>query len=595
VSEQPPEDRRPDGAPAGPPEPSGAAPPPPAPPPAPPPPAPPPAPPAPAPPAADAAPGPAPDPAPGLTPDAPPEPPPAPPEPAPEPAADTAAPAAPTVAAAAPLAPPGKPRRSRRKKVARFFSWVAVVTSISILAASALGFGALALINSHVERRCIFCDVPTEEQARRPAKAKGDAGRAMNFLLVGSDSRDGLTPEELKRAGTEANPGGKLTDTIILVHLSPRQDKAVLVSFPRDTWVQIPGHGEGKINTAYGRGERARKGGGPAVLIQTIEQLTGIFVDHYLEVDFRGFLKMVDALDGVDVCLPRPAVDKDAALNLPAGKSRVKGTQALAFVRARKFDPTGDFGRIRRQQQFLGSMLRRATSLQILARPDRLYRFLDTVARSLTVDDKLSLTDMRTLASKLRGLDPAKIVFVTVPYQPKGVWHQGQLAVELDLPQAQALFDSIKADSAIQANATPAPTKPPNDLIVAPANIRLRVLNGNGVTGAAGRAAGELRTVGFQIVATGDADSSGYATTIVRHGPSKADSARTVAAAIPGSSLQLDQTLGSVLEVVVGTNYTGTRPVTVSPPTARPTPTATPTATPSPLPTTTAADEPEGC
>jgi LCP family protein required for cell wall assembly len=501
-------------------------------------------------------------------------------------------------AAAPPAAVPARPRRrSRRRRVARLLSWVAVVTSVSVLAASVVGFGALALINSHVNRTCIFCGTDEETKQARPAKADGDGGKALNFLLVGSDSRDGLSKEELKAAGTEANPGAKLTDSIILVHLSPKRDKAVLVSFPRDSWVEIPGHGFGRINTAYGKGEAERKGGGPAMLIRTIEQLSGIYVDHYLEVDFRGFLKMVDALGGVDVCLPEAAKDKDAALDLPAGRSRVRGTQALAFVRARKFDPRGDFGRIQRQQQFLGSMLRRATSLGILARPDRLYRFLDTVARSLTVDDKLSFNDMKALATKLRGLDPAKIVFVTVPYHPKGVYHGKALVVELDKEADDALFASIRADDAISAGASPAPTQQPTDLIVRPSRIRLKVLNGTGVAGTARKAGEDLAGVGFQVLGTGDADASSYATTIVRHGPSKADSARTVAAAIPGSSTQLDQTLGSTIEVVIGANYTGAREVVVrtAAPTTAPPSVGTPTATPSPVKTLTAADEPEGC
>jgi LCP family protein required for cell wall assembly len=487
---------------------------------------------------------------------------------------------------------PARKRRSRGRRIARLLSWVAVITSVSVLAASVLGFGALTLINSHVDRKCIFCG-DKEAEARRPKKTEVSGGKALNFLLVGSDSREGATPEELKLFGTEANPGATLTDTIILVHLSPKRDKAVLVSFPRDSWVEIPGHGSSKINTAYGRGERDRKGGGPALLIQTLENLTGIYVDHYLEVRFGGFLKMVDALGGVDVCLPRAMKDKDAALDLPAGKSHVRGTQALAFVRARKSDPRGDFGRIQRQQQFLGGMLRRATSAGILARPDRLFRFLDTVARNLTVDDKLGINDMRNLASKLRGLDPAKIVFVTVPYIPgRGTYHGQQLAVDLDRVADQALFDAIKRDDAISAGASPAPSQPPNDLFVHPERIRLRVLNGNGVDGAAAKAAEDLRGVGFQIVGTGPADSFGYAQTIVRYGPNKADSARTTAAAIPGAALQLDQTLGSVVEVVLGTNYSGARPVVIASPTAAP---SGPTATPSPLKTTTAADEPEGC
>jgi LCP family protein required for cell wall assembly len=485
-------------------------------------------------------------------------------------------------------------RRSRGQKIARFLSWVAVLTSASILLTTVLGVGMFTVINSHIDRQCLFCG-DEEAEARRPKKQEVAGGKALNFLLVGSDSREGMTEEELRQAGTEANPGGVLTDTIILVHLSPKRDKAVLVSFPRDTWVDIPGHGDGKINTAYGRGERAEKGTGPRTLIQTVEGLTGIYIDHYLEVRFGGFLKMVDALGGVDVCLPTAVQDKDSALDLPAGKSRVKGKQALAFVRARKFDPRGDFGRIQRQQQFLGAMLRRATSAGILARPDRLYRFLDTVARNLTVDDKLGINDMRNLASKLRGLDPAKIVFVTVPYQPKGVWHRGQLAVELDRPAAQSLFDAIKNDDAISAGASPAPSKPPSDLFVRPERVTLRVLNGNGLDQAAGKAAADLREVGFQIAGTGSADSFGYERTIVRHGPSKADSARTTAAAIPGAMLQLDQTLGSVVEVVIGKNYSGARPVTVGPPPSSAVASPRPTATPSPIKTITAADEPEGC
>jgi LCP family protein required for cell wall assembly len=474
-------------------------------------------------------------------------------------------------------------------------SWVAVLTSVSVLAASVLGFGALALINSHVNRKCIFCGESEEAQRNRPQKPGGSDGKALNFLLVGSDSRDGATPEELKEFSTQADPG-KRTDTIILVHLSPKRDKAVLVSFPRDTWVEIPGHGHNRINAAYVQGELDRKGGGPALLIQTVEKLTNVFVDHYLEVDFRGFLKMVNALDGVDVCLPTAVNDADSGLRLPAGKSHVNGKVALSFVRARKFDPTQDFGRIRRQQQFLGAMLRRATSLGILARPDRVYRFLDTIAKSMTVDDKLTFNDMKQLAGKLRGLDPAKIVFVTAPTNPKGVRINNKSVVLPDEAAYAALFGAIRADDAIQVGATPAPTQPPNDLFVRPSRIRLRVLNGNGVDRAAATAASDLSALGFQIRDTGPADAFTYAQTIVRYGPSKADSARTVATAIPGSAIQLDQTLGSVLEVVVGKNYSGARPVTVgAAPTSAPPTAATPTATPSPLKVTTAADEPEGC
>jgi hypothetical protein len=204
---------------------------------------------------------------------------------------------------------------------------------------------------------------------------------------------------------------------------------------------------------------------------------------------------------------------------------------------------------------------------------------------------------MRNLASKLRGLDPSRIVFLTAPTQPKNVRIEGKAVVLPDDAGYAALFGALRADDApITANATPAPTQPPNDLIVRPSRIRLKVLNGSGVSGVARKAGDELAGIGFQVLGTGDADATSYTQTIVRYGPTKADSARTVAAALPGSQLQLDQTLGSTIEVVVGSQYNGVREVTVASPTVAPTSAApTPTSTPSPLHTTTAADEPEGC
>jgi hypothetical protein len=176
------------------------------------------------------------------------------------------------------------------------------------------------------------------------------------------------------------------------------------------------------------------------------------------------------------------------------------------------------------------------------------------------------------------------------------VYHGKALVVELDPVGSLALFTSIRADDAISAGASPAPTKAPNDLIVKPSRIRLRVLNGTPTAGAARSAANDLAGIGFLIRGTAPADSTAYGQTLVRYGPAKADSARTVAAAIPGSALQLDQTLGSTIEVVIGTNYAGARQVTVVTPTATASPGApTPTATASPIKTTTAADEPEGC
>ncbi len=464
--------------------------------------------------------------------------------------------------------------------MARILSWIAVVTSLSVLAAAAIGFVAFRVIVGKIDRECVFgaeCQPAGKPVARPPAAP----GKALNFLLVGSDSREGATPDELREFGTEFE-GGKRTDTIILVHLSAKRDKVVFVSFPRDSYVEIPGHGKSRINAAYGKDPEH----GAALLVQTVEHLTNVRIDHYMEVDFAGFLKMVNALGGVDVCLSQPAKDHYSGIDLPAGRQRIKGTQALAFVRQRHELPRADLDRIDRQKHFISAMLDRATSIGMLANPPRLYRFLDAAAQSLTVDKDLSIGTMKRLADRVRTLDPAKVTFVTAPVSDANYRLNGMSLVRLDEVAGRALYDAIRNDDALPG-ATPAPAKQPTDLTILPSRIRLRVLNGNGVPGQARSAAGELAGLGFQIRGTADADATTYQQTVVRYGPSRADSVRTVAAAIPGSAIQLDQSLGGVIEVVVGSSYAGVRPVTIS---AQQPPAKAPA-----IPTSTAADQPAGC
>ena len=469
--------------------------------------------------------------------------------------------------------PPGlDPRgRSRGRRTARVLSWIAVVTAFLILVVGGGGWVLINYYDGNIDR------IPNlfRDDSSRPGKA---AGKAKNFLLVGSDSREGATEEELEQFSTEFT-AGRRSDTIILIHVSARQDKALLVSFPRDAYVDIPGHGKGKLNSAFSKG-------GPALTIETVEKLTDVRIDHYIEVNFAGFLRMVNALGGVDVCLPKAAKDPDSGIDLPAGKSRVKGAQALAFVRQRKGLPRGDIDRIARQQQFIGAMMRRATSAGVLLNPPKLLSFLKVVTDSIQVDDKLSFDVMKDLAFRLKDLDPAKVTFVTAPIDRLAM-RGGQSVILLDEPGSEALFSSVRNDEGIPG-ASPAPAAPAN-LIVAPSKIRVKVLNGSGTKGQAARAADDLREVGFRIDSVGNADAEDYADTIVRYGPSREDSARTLAAAIPGSKLQLEQSLRGTLELVVGKSYNGARQVTVSTPTQAPKPSP---GTTTPPPTTSAADDP---
>ncbi len=440
-----------------------------------------------------------------------------------------------------------RPARPPRGPLARVLSVLAVVMSFSVLLASGAGYALYRRYDGNINRLTGLFDRDEDRPAKGP-------GKALNFLLVGSDSREGLDPDDRSRL-TTGTAAGKRTDTIILIHLSANRDKALLVSFPRDSFVPIPGHGTDRINAAFSLG-------GPRLTIKTVEQLTKVRIDHYLEVDFLGFERMVEALDGVEVCLPERQKEAKSGIDLEAGTHTVRGKQALAFVRQRNGVRGGDLGRIQRQQQFLGSMLRKAMSAGILARPDRLFRFLDVATKSIQADDGLRAGDLRDLAMSLRGLDPAKVTFVTVPVD-RIATREGKSVVLLDEPRARELYESIRNDGRIPG---PAASAPPPRLIVPPSRIRVRVLNGAGIQGLATRATADLRRVGFLISGSpGNADATTYEDTVVRFGPSREDSAQTLAAAVPGATLQPDASLGRTLELVVGRKYAGTREVSVGP------------------------------
>jgi LCP family protein required for cell wall assembly len=467
------------------------------------------------------------------------------------------------------LDPRGRTRRPPRRW-ARVLSWAAVVTSFAVLAASGAGYVLIRYYDGNIGRLSLHIG------GDRPGRVKG---KALNFLLVGSDSREGLSKEELKRSATEFTPGRR-SDTVILVHLSGDRKHVTLVSFPRDSYVEIPAHGTepkhfGKINTAF-------SAGGPALTIQTVEHLTGVRIDHYIEVNFAGFQRLVDAVDGVDVCLPKPARDSFSGIDLPAGRSHIKGAQALAFVRQRHGLPRGDLDRIARQQQFLGALLRRSTSLRVLANPFKLKGFLDVATKALQVDDKLGFSDMKSLALAMKGLDPQRVAFVTAPVDRLAMRNR-QSVVLLDEVAGPPLYQAIAKDQPLTKPPAPLPTK----LTVAPGSIRVTVLNGTGIARRAAHAADDLRTVGFRVAGTGNADGGTYDRTTVRYAPGSEAAAATLAASLGGARTELVQSVPT-LTVVVGTDYKTPVVVKVS---GTGTPAPRPTSSSSQAPVATAADD----
>ncbi|MCX2928341.1 LCP family protein [Streptomyces sp. NEAU-W12] len=269
---------------------------------------------------------------------------------------------------------------------------------------------------------------------------------ARNILLIGSDSRSG---EENARYGRD--PGTERSDTAILLHLPAGRGSATAVSLPRDLMVDVPGclrRGGGRTEPVFAMFNQAFEWGGSACAIRTVEKLTGIRVDHHVVVDFQGFKKMVEAVDGVEVCLREPIDDKAAKLKLPAGRVTLNGEQALGYVRARKSLGDGsDTHRMERQQRFLGALVNKASGNDVLLNPAKLYPVLDAATSALTTDPGLaSLRGLYELARGLRDIPAERVRFLTVPREP---YTNDPNRDQLSQPAAEDLFERLRRDAPV--------------------------------------------------------------------------------------------------------------------------------------------------
>ncbi|MFB8354628.1 LCP family protein [Streptomyces niveus] len=322
--------------------------------------------------------------------------------------------------------------------------WTALGTSVVVLAASGVGWWFYHKLDNN-----ITTDTTAEAELRTYEKErpKPIAVDAKNILLIGSDTRSG---EGNGKYGRD-DGGSQRSDTTILLHLAADRQSATAVSIPRDLMVEIP-----SCQTSDGKRSRKQSAqfnwafqfGGTACAVRTVEKLTGIRVDHHMVVDFSGFKDMVDAVNGVDVCLKKPVDDTDAHLKLPAGKQTLTGEEALGFVRARKTIGDGsDTERIERQQQFLGSLVKKVQSNGVLLNPTRLYPVLDAATKSLTTDPGLNtLRDLYDLARGLRNVPTEKVQFLTVPRQP---YVNDPNRDELVQPDAGRLFTQLRKDEPV--------------------------------------------------------------------------------------------------------------------------------------------------
>ncbi|WP_344446830.1 LCP family protein, partial [Kitasatospora nipponensis] len=332
---------------------------------------------------------------------------------------------------------PGRcgPGRSRRRWTVRLTGTLA----LAVLATSGAGWTVLHGVGEAVDR--VDALGPPHE---RPAD---DGGTTV--LVVGTDEREGVDPDLLRNTLHAGGEGCHCTDTMLLVQLARDGDRVGVVSLPRDSYLDIPAHqdlathrtvpaGRGKLNAAYGLG-------GAPLTVRTVEQATGLRIDHYVQVDFLGFVSTVDALGGVRVCSNRPLHDEYSGLDLPAGSTRLDGVGALKYVRARHLDASADLGRMHRQQRFLAELLHQAESSGLLLDPGRLATAAGGVLKSLTVDQQLTGQDLVELAGRLRELSAANADFATVPLaqvdHPVPGWG---LTVLWDQAGAKRLFEALR-------------------------------------------------------------------------------------------------------------------------------------------------------
>jgi LCP family protein required for cell wall assembly len=330
------------------------------------------------------------------------------------------------------LEPDSRPRAPRRRLLIRVLVAAAAAAVLLVGGATGLFLERQRAYDRNIQR--IPGAFPAE--SNRPARAPG---RAQNWLLVGSDRR-----ADQATTGRDANEplwryGAQRADTIMLVHLPADRDRAYLVSFPRDSWVPIQGHGNAKLNAAFSFG-------GPPLLIATIERLTGVRVDHFAILDFEGFKSMTDALGGVDVQVTRTVWAPAQKVLWPAGVHHLDGVRALDFVRQRHNLPGGDLGRIKRQQAFLKALARQAVDRGMLTNPLRLNAFLDAATKAVSADESLTTSTLRSLALQFRSVRPGDLVFVTAPVAGMGTEGR-QSVVYLDRAKGQPLYRALREDT----------------------------------------------------------------------------------------------------------------------------------------------------
>jgi LCP family protein required for cell wall assembly len=471
------------------------------------------------------------------------------------------------------------PKHHAHRGLHRVLIGLNIFVGLCVLTA-AVGYGYLKFRLGQLDKISFSCHVLRN-------CGDDDPGKPMNVLLVGSDTRANIPKSEQGQFGTEAQVGPEHTDTMMVLHVDPNSQKASILSIPRDLWVPIAGTSYSqRINTAYSVvTNRATKRAvvshaalasgsttipaaqivdGPARLLATIKQDLGIEIDHYIQVDFNGFRSIVNAVGGVTVPFPAPARDYLSGLNVKtAGCVNLNGDQALGYVRSRHFqyfesghwrsDPTGDIGRIQRQQDFIRRVLRKAISKGV-RNPIKLNSLINAGVDNVKLDSALSTKDMLRLGKRFHSLEPEAVDMLTLPTTGFRT-PAGADVLRLNATEAQVIIDRFNGVGQAPTTNGPVPKIPP-------ATVRVLVLNGTGVNGQAGQVQRQLTAAGFGTGGTGDAHTYNNPTSSIRYGAGQLQKAELLQAyVVGGAKLVLDNTLkGGDIQLIVGAGFGGIRP-----------------------------------
>ena len=400
---------------------------------------------------------------------------------------------------------------------------VAAWTSIGLVAVL-----VVATLAAYVKYRSFWDSIKRVDVAGLIGNQPPKLNNAENILVIGSDTRTG-------QHGVGGNlPGCKCSDTLMLLHISPGRHGATVLSIPRDTMVPIyacaPSDGtpgQQANPTSFERINAALQAGGPACSWKTVDQQTGIHIDHFVQLDFTGFQKIIDDVGGVNICLPTAVSNPQSGLFLSAGRHHVFGREALAFWRIRENIGLGsDLQRIQRDQFLMASLVQGVQHSGLLNSPTKMLSVIRDATGAMTTDTGLDQTTMLQIASSLRGLRSSSVQFVTAPNvayppdpgaevqfaQPQASQLFGAIAHDVKLPKAKKARRGRKPGSA-KATTTPV-------LATAPSQVKVQVENGSGANMLATKVGADLTNHGFAVVGTGDASNFNYTSSVIEYAAS---------------------------------------------------------------------------